>query len=161
MVGGARTWGVVAAAACAGSLCGCALLRPIRFTNVSEDRLQVRFYVGEPRGAGRVPARLVSRRAYDLGPGGTVRYRPSGDIVHVQVAVLAPGRQDHPADYWLEVLTRPPVHIIATGDGDTLDFSAGSGELALIPRRELSGGRFEYRIAEAGAGHGGLAPGPR
>ena len=50
-------------------------------------------------------------------------------------------------EHWLEVLTRPPVHIVASGRSDKLEFRSFEGEVAIIPDRERSGGRFAYHTA--------------
>ncbi len=139
---------ISAGLACTAALAGCWMFKPVQFTNVSDTWLSVRFYAGDPqRGDG--PNRLVSRRAYEIAPGRTVRFTPSGRLVHLRVTPVTPSWAPDGDGYWLEITTRPPVHIVATGREDRLDFKAGSGELAVIPNHELTGGRYDYQIAGA------------
>lgn len=56
--------------------------------------------------------------------------------------------------YWLEVLTSPPVNVVASGDEGGLNFETGTGAIAQIPQRERKSGRFEYTVAGAANARG-------
>jgi hypothetical protein len=127
---------------------GCSLFKSIQFTNVSDTWLNVRFYAGEPQPATSGPAELVSQRVFQIAPGESARFGSSRKLVHIQVETVTPTWEPPGTQYWLELMTHPPVHIVATGRASRLDFQTGSGEVAIIPERERKGGRFEYVIAE-------------
>ena len=148
-----RIASLAAALAVAGGLGGCSFTRSIKFTNVSETWLNIDYYVGAkdaPEQEGVTP--MYWKRTMQVKPGETARYTPPRMLVHIQIETVAPSWEPPARKYWLELLTRPPVHIVATGRGDKLDFKTGSGEVAIIPERELSGSRYEYRRQEPPAG---------
>jgi hypothetical protein len=138
---------VAAAVVCGAG--GCSFSRSIKFTNVSQTWLNVRYYVGEkdvPEPEEMTP--LYWKKTQQVKPGDTARYTPPRTLVHIQVESVTPSWEPPAREYWLELLTRPPVHIVAAGSADKLDFKTGSGEVAIIPERELSSGRYEYRQQE-------------
>ena len=50
--------------------------------------------------------------------------------------------------YWIELLTRPPLQVVASGRDDRLEFKSFKGEVAIIPQRQRESGRFVYRISQ-------------
>lgn len=130
-------------------LTGCTLFRSIQFTNVSDSWLNIRFFVGATDAMKEGPNELLSKRLFQVQPGESVKFTPTRKLVHIQVQSITPTWEPPGNQYWLELLTHPPVHVVATGRGDKLDFKTGSGELAIIPERELAGGRFTYVIADS------------
>ncbi|MHC4710860.1 MAG: hypothetical protein ACYTA3_10720, partial [Planctomycetota bacterium] len=79
-------------------------------------------------------------------PGVSADYRPSWNLVHIQVEEVSPTWVPTGKEYWLELLTKPPVHIVASGRGEKLEFKSFRGEVAIIPEGERADGRFEYRV---------------
>ncbi len=130
-------------------LTGCTLFRSIQFTNVSDSWLNVRFFVGATDAMKESPNELFSKRLFQVQPGESAKFAPTRKLVHIQVQSITPTWEPPGKQYWLELLTHPPVHVVATGRSDKLDFKTGSGELAIIPERELAGGRFTYVIADS------------
>ncbi len=130
-------------------LTGCTLFRSIQFTNVSDSWLNVRFFVGATDATKEGPNELLSKRLFQVPPGESAKFAPTRKLVHIQVQSITPTWEPPGKQYWLELLTHPPVHVVATGRSDKLDFKTGSGELAIIPERELAGGRFTYVIADS------------
>lgn len=132
------------------ALSGCSLLgyKNIQFTNVSDAWLNVRFYTGEPKAADTEPSELVSKKVYQIAPGASARFSPPRPLVHIQVETVTPTWEPPGTQYWLELMTHPPVHIVASGRSAKLDFQTGSGEVAIIPERERKSGRFTYHIAQ-------------
>ena len=144
-----RMASLTAAAAVVCGTGGCSFARSIQFTNVSESWLNVRYYVGEKDAPGpEAVTPLYWKKTQQVKPGDTARYTPPRSLVHIQVESVTPSWEPPARQYWLELLTRPPVHIVAAGGGEKLDFKSGSGEVAIIPERELSGGRYEYHRQE-------------
>ena len=154
------------------ALLGCATLcwgmggclpwsKSVRFTNVSKTWLNVRFYAGEASVTDGQPALLASRRAYQVGPGGSVAFSPSSkSMVHVQVEPVTASWAPAGRQYWLEVLTSPPVNVVASGDAGRLEFETGTDAIAEIPERERTSSRFEYTVAGAADGRGQSAGSP-
>ena len=64
--------------------------------------------------------------------------------MHLQVETVSPTWIPTGQQYWLELLTHPPLHIVAGGREDKLDFKSFQGEVAIIPERERLNGRFVY-----------------
>ena len=87
------------------------------------------------------PPKVVS-----VEPGASVTYRPPWNLVHIQVEEVSPTWVPTGKQYWLELLTKPPVHIVASGRGEKLEFKSFRGEVAIIPEGEWADGRFEYRV---------------
>lgn len=129
----------------ASGLTGCDLFRGVKFTNASDSWLNVRFFVG----ATDIPTEgineLYRQRTLQVKPGESASYSPSRSLVHIQVETVTPTWVPSGKQYWLELLTQPPVHIIAGGREEKIEFKSFSGEVAIIPERELQAGRFEYR----------------
>ena len=63
-------------------------------------------------------------------------------IIHVET--VSPTWKPTGQQYWLELLTRPPMHIVAAGVPEKLYFKSFKGEVAIIPKREQDG-RYTYR----------------
>ena len=78
--------------------------------------------------------------------------------MHVQVQTVTPSWEPPGKEYWLEVVTQAPVTIVATGEGEKLEFDSGAGEVALIPSKQLKKGRFEYTVAGAEGTGGSSRP---
>ena len=116
----------------------------VRFTNVSDTWLNVSFYVGTSEIPSDKPGDLYRQKSLQVEPGETARYKPSGSLVHVQVETVTPTWTPTGRHFWLEILTAPPIHVVANGRADKLDFKSFTGEIALIPQRELDTGRFVY-----------------
>jgi hypothetical protein len=143
--GRAARWS--ATAAIAASLVGCASSK-IKFTNVSDVWLNAWFYVGAAEAdVQEGPNDLYRQRSIQVAPGGSASFRPPPGLVHLQVETVSPTWVPTGREHWLEVLTRPPVHIVASGRSDKLEFRSFEGEVAIIPDRERSGGRFAYHTA--------------
>ncbi len=134
---------VVPAFAAAVVLTGCQK-SGIRFTNVSDTWLNVSFYVGASEIQTAEPDDLYRRKSLMVEPGETVHYKPSGNLVHVQIETATPTWVPTGRQLWLELLTVPPIHVVADGRADKLDFKSFNGEIALIPQREFDTGRFVY-----------------
>ncbi len=119
----------------------------VRFTNVSDTWLNVSFFVGTSEIGSEKPEDLYRQKSLQIEPGATARYKPTGGLVHVQVETVTPTWTPTGRDFWLEVLTTPPIHVVANGRADKLDFKSFHGEIALIPQRELHAGRYVYHQA--------------
>jgi hypothetical protein len=128
-----------------GGLGGCAR-SGIKFTNVSDSWLNVWFYVGPAEAPGMCPNDLYRQCALQVEPGASANYRPPWNLVHIQVVEVSPTWVPTGREYWLELLTRPPIHIVANGRGQKLEFKSFRGEIAIIPESERADGRFEHRI---------------
>ena len=128
----------------AGPLAGCSLLSGIKFTNVSDSWLNVSFYTGETNGSPEGTSELYRQRAVQVEPGASAHYRPPGDLVHIQVDTVSPTWEPTGRRYALELLTEPPIHVVASGRAEKLEFLSFGGEIAIIPDREVDGGRFAY-----------------
>jgi hypothetical protein len=135
---------VAVGAAVVGGLGGCSR-SGIKFTNVSDSWLNVGFYGGTTDTSASGPSALYRQGALQIEPGSSASYRPSRKLVHIQVEEVSPTWVPTGRQYWLELLTRPPVHIVANGRGDKLEFKSFWGEVAIIPEGERADGRFEYR----------------
>jgi hypothetical protein len=167
-----RIGSVLAALVLAGTIGGCAsgpaflggTSRKITLNNVSDTALNVSVFVwtdpqmqggdatGEETGESGA---FVCDKAFQLARGETGKYNLSraaimnaagNPVVHIKVQPVSPSWQPAAAEYWLELLTDPPVSIVATGPAGALTFNAGEGQIALIPQGELDSGRFEHRI---------------
>lgn len=124
-------------------LTGCAN-SGVRFTNVSDTWLNVSFFVGTSEIGPDAPEDLYRCKSMQVEPGETARYTPAGDLVHIQVQAVSPTWVPTGRRSWLELLTTPPIHVVAGGRDDKLDFKSFHGEVALIPQKELDAGRFVY-----------------
>ena len=140
-----RVTSVAVGIAVIGGLSGCSR-SSIRFTNVSDSWLNVRFYVGSTDASASHPSDLYRQRALQVEPGASADYRPSRNLVHIQVEQVSPTWTPTGKQYWLELLTKPPVHIVASGRGEKLEFKSFRGEVAIIPEGEWADGRFEHRV---------------
>lgn len=125
------------------ALTGCSMTG-IKFTNVSDAWLNVKFYVGMTDTATEGTNGLYQQRAIQVEPGESIIFRPSRDLVHLQVESVSPTWIPTGQQYWLELLTQPPLHIVAGGREDKLDFKSFKGEVAIIPERERLNGHFVY-----------------
>jgi hypothetical protein len=128
-----------------GGLGGCSR-SAIKFTNVSDSWLNVSYFVGSTDATEPSPGDLYRRRALQVEPGDSANYRPTRNLVHIQVEEVGPTWVPTGKQYWLELLTKPPVHIVASGRGEKLEFKSFRGEVAIIPEGERADGRFEYRV---------------
>ena len=127
----------------AGVLTGCTP-SGLRFTNVSDTWLNVSFYVAEAEDPSKEPKDLYLQDSLQVEPGDTATYRPDAFLMHIQVETVTPTWVPTGRRFWLELLTRDPMHIVASGRGDKLEFQSFRGEIALIPQREIDAGRFAY-----------------
>jgi hypothetical protein len=141
---------LVAGVVTAGGLGGCSL-SGIKFTNVSDSWLNVWVYAGTTEDAAAGADDLYRQRALQIEPGTSAIYRLRHDLVHVQVETVSPTWVPTGKEYWLELLTHPPLHIVASGREDKLEFQSFRGEIAIIPQRELEGGRFTYHVIRSRA----------
>ncbi len=134
---------------CVATLGGCAWDKNIRFTNVSTSWVQVRFYVRDKGTSPQSSAELVGRRTVRIAPGGSASYVPyRANLVHVQVEPVTASWQPSGRQYWLELLREPPVNIVALGSSNKLTFETGPDTVAIIPDREITGGRYHYTIVD-------------
>ncbi len=124
-------------------LTGCSV-SGIKFTNVSDAWLNVQFYVGTTDTATEGTNDLYHQRAIQIEPGQSAMYRPPRNLVHIGVETVSPTWVPTGQQYWLELLTQPPMHVVAGGREDKLDFKSFQGEVAIIPERERDSGRFVY-----------------
>ena len=147
-----------------GIMGGCFSSKKVAFTNVSDSWLNVRFYVAnpemeamnqEPSEAPSDSPQFLAEGKLQVQPGETANYiltrnpNYSGQgekIVHIQVEPVTPSWQPAGRSYWLELLTPPPVTIVATGSPNQLVFNSGTGAVAQIPEREIEQGRFDHRM---------------
>ncbi len=134
---------VVPALAAAAVLTGCQK-SGVRFTNVSDTWLNVSFYVGASESKTTESENLYRSKSLMVEPGETVHFKPSGNLVHVQIETATPTWVPTGRQLWLELLTTPPLHVVANGRAEKLDFKSFHGEIALIPERELDAGRYVY-----------------
>ncbi|MHC5025437.1 MAG: hypothetical protein ACYTGR_01580 [Planctomycetota bacterium] len=139
--------------ACITLLAGCSTDNTIAFTNVSESALNVEFFVLDASMPSDSATTFVSNDRMQVAPGQTVEYALSmsaqyegsdDTLIHMHVEPVTPSWDTDPCEYWLEMLTMPPVTIVATGSPDALSFDAGNGAVAIIPSNELQKGRFEH-----------------
>ncbi len=146
---------VLGCVALAGSLSGCATSKSIEVTNVSDSWLNVQFFVGTPDQASGKSPELVADAKLQIEPGGRASYRLSRNtmpssgtspLVHMRIEPVSPSWQSTGKKYWLELLTQPPVKIVATGTADKLMFNTGAGAVAIIPERQVKRGRFVYKM---------------
>ena len=146
---------VLGCVALAGGLSGCATSNSIEVTNVSDSWLNVQFFVGTPDTASGKSPELVADAKLQIEPGGRASYRPSRNttyssetspLVHIRIEPVSPSWQSTGKKYWLELLTKPPAKIVATGTADKLSFNTGVGAVAIIPERQVKRGRFVYKM---------------
>ncbi len=144
---------------------GCTMSKnSVAFTNVSDTFLNVQFFVGHPDTDSQKPNELVSESTLQVEPGKTASYaltrhqgysRQTSPLVHVQVEPVSPSWRSSGKTYWLELLTHPPINIVATGSADRLEFHTGIGATAIIPEREFKRGRFEHKTMATVTGQSG------
>jgi hypothetical protein len=138
--------------------------RNVSFTNVASTPLNVTFYVkademadtDAPTNTDTHDGGTFTRaKSFQLDRGETAKFSVArrategtnaGASVHVQVEAVSPSWQPVSDAYWLEILTNPPVSIVATGPSDKLTFDTGDGAVAVIPKREIDSGRFEHQV---------------
>jgi hypothetical protein len=124
-------------------LTGCSM-SSVRFTNVSDTWLNVSFFVGTSEIESKEPEDLFRRKSIQVEPGETARYRPMGDLVHIRVQPVGPTWVPTGGQAWVELMTLPPIHVVASGRPEKLEFQSFHGEIALIPQREIDAGRYVY-----------------
>jgi hypothetical protein len=126
----------------------------VKFSNVSDTALNVSFYV-EEEAAGSQKKTFVGHQTLQVARGKETTYKLSRHqnwngnrdaTVHVCVEPVTPSWTSAAPRYWLELLTHPPVSIVATGSASTLTFNTGTGQIATIPSSEINSGKFEHRI---------------
>jgi hypothetical protein len=165
-----RTSTTLSALALAGAMTGCSSMpgflggtsNTLSFNNVSQAPLNVTYYL-----PAQMPAEwqgnpnewdhdgtFVSDRTFQIDKGETTNYKVAGSRlgnghlpVHIRVEPVSASWDDTTSTYWLEILTHPPVSIVATGPVDDLTFNTGTGAIAVIPNMEIEGGRFNHRMA--------------
>ena len=125
-------------------------------TNVSSASLNVRFYMENPTSEGRGTFLSDSKFQIDRGETATCKltrhpnYQADQDsVVHINVQPLTPSWKPAGRGYWLEVLSEPPVTIVATGSGKHLEFDVGTGAIAAIPDDQIKKGRFQHEVVSA------------
>ena len=140
------------AAVLVSGLTGCSLsslFGGVKFTNVSDSWLNVRYYTGtvpEVDGTDKPaddPQVLYRHKVLQVEPGNSVDYRPPDDLVHIRVETVTPTWEPTGKQYWLELLTEAPIHVVAGGKGK-IEFKSFQGQIALIPDRQRKA-RFEYK----------------
>lgn len=158
-----RLGAMVGCLALSGLMTGCFGSNQVAFTNVSDSWLNVRFFVANPDAKPTAgdstpgdPSAFIAQGKLQVQPGETAKYKLSrnpnysgqGDskIVHIQVEPVTPSWQPSGTEYWLELLTPPPVTIVATGTGPQLIFNSGTGALAQIPEHQIKSGAFDHRV---------------
>jgi hypothetical protein len=123
----------------------------VTFTNQTDTALNVGFFIAYDHPTADPQDEFLGRDRVQVGPGDTVRYpltkNPYYDpdhtpLVHLQVQPVT-ASWESPEPYWLELLTAPPVSIVASGSGD-LQFDASPGQVELIPDSEIQ--RHDYRM---------------
>lgn len=132
---------------------GCGSSRSITFTNVSDSWLNVNYFVASPE-TGSDSILMISEKAIQVSPGQTATYSLSrnsnyakdrSSLVHIRVRPVTPSWEEVGTEYWMELLTNPPVTIVAAGTGDRFEFMTGNGALALIPASQLKDSRFAHK----------------
>ncbi len=166
----ARSLACLGALTLAGAMGGCSSMpeflggtsKNISFNNVCDSPLNVTYFVRAtmpPVGWKGTPEEwngtgtFMADRTFQVDRGETVTYRlkwnntnDTQPATHIRVQPVGPSWVSTSAEYWLEVLTAPPVNIVATGVADDLTFNCGSGAIAVIPEREIEAGRFDHRV---------------
>jgi len=151
---------VLGCVALAGNLGGCSFSnvfggssKKVAFTNVSDASLNVRFFMENPSSDDKNA--FLSDQKFQIDRGETAEYKlarnPNYDaeketVVHINVQPVNPSWQSAGREYWLELLTHPPVTIVATGSANALEFTAGTGAIAVIPEKEITAGRFRHEV---------------
>ncbi len=132
--------------------------RGVTFTNFSESWLNVNYFVeGLEQDESSETIELVSANTIQVPPGETVNYllarnsnyRKDGDqLVHIRVLPVTPSWETVEKEYWMELLTHPPVTIVATGMPDRISFMTGNGAIALIPSQDFRRRQFNHKTLE-------------
>ena len=142
-------------------LVGCSNSRKseVSLTNVSDAWFDVTFFVEATTQEGAAShRRLIGDTDLQIRPGETRSYalkrHPAYDertrpLVHFRVRPVMPSWEESTTEYWMELLTLPPVTIVATGTARRIEFMTGDGALARIP--DPHGTRFVYEIPGDGA----------
>lgn len=133
---------------------GCSSSREIAFTNVSNTALNIEFYALDAS-APNAGTTFVRQKRAQVATGDTVEYavpksagKDGGDVlVHMQIEPVVPSWEPDPMRYWLEMLTTPPITIVATGKSDAIVFETGTGSVVRIPKEQMEQGRYDYRLA--------------
>ncbi|MHC4990064.1 MAG: hypothetical protein ACYTGC_03700 [Planctomycetota bacterium] len=164
---------LLGALALANVLGGCTSSNRVEFMNASDTWVNVRVFVAdsgqasepmtmdEARESTPNSGQFVSESMMQVKPGGTMTYALSKNpyfaskgspLIHVQVEPVTPSWMPPARQFWLELLTPPPVTIVTTGTGDSLKFNTGEGAVAVIPNQEVEGGRFDHKVVASEEG---------
>ena len=137
---------------------GCGTSQSVTFTNVSDSWLNVNYFVASPNArADGETILMVSDDAIQISPGQTVAYplsrnsnyaKDRSPLVHIRVRPVTPSWEEIGTEYWMELLTHPPVTIVATGSGDRFEFMTGNGALALIPDTQVGDSRYAHKTRD-------------
>lgn len=137
---------------------GCNSSRPqgVTFTNFSATWLNVNYFVeGLEQDEFSNSIELISTNTIQIPPGETVNYlltlnsnyRKSEDqLVHIRVLPVTPSWETVEKEYWMELLTNPPVTIVATGLPGRIEFMTGNGAIALIPGSDFRKKQFDHKM---------------
>ncbi|MHC5114478.1 MAG: hypothetical protein ACYTGP_08635 [Planctomycetota bacterium] len=143
--------------------------RKVSFTNVASTPLNVTYYVkSEPMAMtaegeaapteSSGDATFMPQKTFQLDRGESTSFSIArratngsngSPTVHLRIEPVSPSWQPTDNPYWLEILTDPPVSIVATGSEGDLTFETGEGAVAEIPQSEIESGRFEHHVAGA------------
>lgn len=128
----------------------------VTFTNFSASWLNVNYFVeGVEQDESSDTIELISANTIQVPPGETVSYRltrnsnyrkDGNQLVHIRVLPVTPSWETVEKEYWMELLTRPPVTIVATGMPDRISFMTGNGAIALIPSSDFRKKQFDHKM---------------
>lgn len=139
---------------------GCNSSRPrgVTFTNFSQSWLNVNYFVeGLEQDETSDTIELISVNNIQVPPGETVNYqltrnsnyrKDGNQLVHIRVLPVTPSWEPVEKEYWMELLTNPPVTIVATGLPDRIEFMTGNGAIALIPSSDFRKKQYDYKMLE-------------
>lgn len=132
--------------------------RAITFTNFSSSWLNVNYFVeSQEQDELSDSIELISVNTIQVPPGETISYRLTrnsiyrrgrGQLVHIRVLPVTPSWETVEKEYWMELLTLPPVTIVATGMPDRISFMTGNGAIALIPSSDFRQKQFNHKTLE-------------
>ena len=138
--------------------CNSSQPRGVTFTNFSESWLNVNYFVEVlEQDELSDTIELVSANTIQVPPGETVNYRltrnsnyrkDGSQLVHIRVLPVTPSWETVEKEYWMELLTHPPVTIVATGMPDRISFMTGNGAIALIPSQDFRQRQFNHKTLE-------------
>ena len=138
----------------------------LSFHNASETAVNVDVFVRDGMPSSETEGDFVSVWSTQVARGSSADYKlthvPSwradhDTTVHVQVRPVTPSWQVASAsEYWFELLTHPPLSIVATGAADAMSFSSGSGQIAMVPSSTIDSS--EYHFTAVLACDGGVDP---